>query len=119
MSEQLTESLKALIGPAGLVRLAQEFGGRRLYVPITIDADHEIAAAIGPEAAAKLSRRYCGAWLRVPLARELRARYYRDAGLSNGQIASKLGMTETGVDKLFARMIRPPAKGGGQLSLKL
>lgn len=117
MTEQLTEGLRALLGAEALVALCEHFGGRRLYVPLTIDADHDIAAAIGTDAAAKLAKRYSLAFLRVPLARELRARHYRAHGLSNGAIASKLGMTETGVDKLFARMNRPPAKGSGQLSL--
>lgn len=119
MSEQLTESLKALLGVEALVSLAERFGGRRLYVPLSIGAGHEIASAIGAEAAAKLARRYSLAFIRVPLARELRARHYRARGLSNGAIASKLGITETGVDKLFARMSRPPEKGSGQLSLRL
>jgi hypothetical protein len=117
MSEQLSESLKALLGVPALVALAERFGGRRLYVPQSLGPGHEIAQAIGPEAAAKLVRRYSLAFIRVPLARELRARHYRAAGLSNGDIASKLGITETGVDKLFARMQRPPEKGSRQLSL--
>ncbi len=119
MSEQLTASLKALLGADGLVKLAEHFGGRRLYVPQTIDPDAELAQAIGEEAARKLSRRYGLAFIRVPLARELRARHYRAQGLSNGQIATKLGITETGVDKIFARMSRPPEKGSGQLLLNL
>lgn len=119
MSERLTESLKALLGVDALVALAERFGGRRLYIPQTIGPEHEIAAAIGTEEAAKLSRRYSLAYIRVPLARDLRARHYRARGLSNGEICSKLGITETGVDKLFARMDRPPAKGSGQLSLNI
>jgi len=119
VSEQLTESLQALLGVEAFVSLAERFGGRRLYVPQTIGPDHEIVAAIGAEAAAKLMRRYSLAFIRVPLARGLRARHYRARGLSNGEIASKLGITETGVDKLFARMARPPAKGSAQLSLNI
>jgi hypothetical protein len=119
VSEQLTESLKALLGIEAFVSLAERFGGRRLYVPKALGAEHEIVSAVGADAAAKLVRRYSRAFIRVPLARELRARHYRSQGLSNGEIASKLGITETGVDKLFARMSRPPAKGGGQLSLGL
>jgi hypothetical protein len=119
MSEHLTESLRALLGAEALISLAETFGGRRLYVPQSTGADHPIARAIGSHAAAKLARRYSLAFIRVPLARELRARHYRAHGLSNGDIASKLGITETGVDKLFARMERPPAKGSAQLPLNL
>lgn len=117
MSEHLTESLRALLGAEALVSLAEAFGGRGLYVPQEIGADHPIVRAVGIHAAAKLAKRYSLAFIRVPLARELRARHYRAKGLSNGEIASKLGITETGVDKLFARMERPPAKGSGQLPL--
>lgn len=119
MSEALTESLQALLGPGPFVALCERFGGRRLYVPQSLDADSPIVQAVGADAAAKLMRRYSLAFLRVPLAREHRARHYRAQGFSNGAIATKLGMTETGVDKLFARMDRPPEKGSGQLTLSL
>lgn len=119
MSEALTESLRALIGDAGVIALAETFGGRRLYVPLKLTADHPITQTIGAEAAERLNRRYSLAILRVPLARALRARHYRAHGDSNGQIASKLGMTETGVDKLFERMDNPPVKGSAQLALGL
>lgn len=117
MIGELSNDLKALLGEDGFVALAQAFGGTRLYVPTAIPADHEIAQAIGREAADLLSRRYSPATIRVPLARSERARHYRALGLSNAQIARKLGMAETGVDKLFARMADAPTKGSAQLSL--
>jgi hypothetical protein len=117
MTGELTNGLKALLGDEAFVALAQAFGGTRLYVPATIDADHEIAQAIGLAAARRLSRRYAPDTIRVPLARNERARHYRAIGLSNAQIARKLGMAETGIDKLFARMTDAPAKGSAQLSL--
>jgi DNA-binding CsgD family transcriptional regulator len=95
--------LEALIGEDALIRLAEAFGGTRLYVPVTISAAHDIARAIGVEAARRLSERLAPDVVRVPLAREQRARHYRAAGKSNAQIARALGITESGVDKLFAR----------------
>jgi len=47
----------------------------------------------------------------VPLARELRARHYRERGSSNAEIALKLGMSETGVNRLFKAMPDKPVKG--------
>ena len=119
MSEQLSDDLLALLGEDGLIALAEAFGGRRLYIPRAIGRDHEIAAALGMVKATKLTDYYAGAQLRVPLARELRARQYRAGGLSNGEIATRLGMAETGVDKMFARMDRPPKKGSSQLALDI
>ena len=111
MSDRLGHELLALLGESAFVALASAFCGRRLYVPGAIATDHEIAQTIGNDAAARLSARMAPAVIRVPLAREMRARHYRAAGLSNGEIATKLGLTETGVDKLFRRMQNAPVKG--------
>lgn len=119
MIDRLSQELPALLGDAAFVALAEAFGGTRLYVPQTIGEDHEIAQAIGLDAARRLSRRHSPSWIRVPLAREARARHYRAQGLSNAAIARRLGITETGVDKLFRRMIAPPAKGSAQISLEI
>lgn len=111
MSERLTTELIALLGERAFIALAEAFGGRRLYVPCKIDPDGEIAQSIGFAAACLLSKRKSPDYLRVPLARAVRARHYRAAGLSNGSIATKLGMTETGINQMFARMDAPPEKG--------
>ncbi|MER8964472.1 hypothetical protein NKI25_01910 [Mesorhizobium sp. M0808] len=111
MSEELRSAeLLAMLGPADFVRLAETYGGRRLYVPASGD-DTDLAKNLGAAAAKKLARRYSGSYIRVPLARELRARQYRANGASNGEIAGRLGITETGVDKLFRRMPDKPVKG--------
>lgn len=111
MNERLSQDLLDLLGEAAFVVFTQAFGGTRLYVPPKIAADHEIVATIGVEAAGRLQRRYSPAVIRVPLAREVRARFYRGQNKTNTQIARLLGITETGVDKLFARISNPPAKG--------
>ena len=110
-SEHLVAELVTLLGERAFIALAENFGGRRLYVPRKIEADGEIAKAVGLVAAKRLSDRKSPDYLRVPLARGLRARHYRAAGSSNGEIATKLGMTETGINSLFARMDGPPEKG--------
>lgn len=99
--EQLSENLLALLGEADFVRLVEWRGGTRLYVQL-LDIS-PIAAAIGDAAAQKLARAYGGARLRVPLARGLRARRMREAGLANAEIALRLGITESGVERLFKR----------------
>ncbi|MDT7533750.1 hypothetical protein OVY48_09970 [Sphingobium sp. SA2] len=119
MSERLTtHELIALMGEDAFVALTEAFGGRRLYVPGTIAADHDISRAIGADAATRLSERIAPDVIRVPLARDLRARRYRAAGLSNGAIATRLGITEPAVNKLFKRSADLPAKGAAlQLGL--
>lgn len=117
IGEQLSRDLMSLLGKEGFIRLTEEFGGTRLYITQTPAADHAITKAIGGDLAQRLAERYSPAVLRIPLAREIRARHYRAIGCSNGRIASKLGMTESGVDKMFARMERPPIKGSAQLTL--
>lgn len=113
----LSADLKRVLGHDGFIALADAFGGTRLYVPHKVTDDHEIVRAIGAERAARLTARYAPATIRIPLARKDRAVHYRVHGLSNGQIARKLGMTEPGVEQMFARMDTPPVKGSAQLAL--
>lgn len=108
---ELSNELLAMLGEDCFVALAQSFGGTRLFIPQKLGEDHEIVVAIGAEAAQRLSRRCAGATIRIPLAREERALHYRSHGLSNAAIARKLGITETGVEKLFLRRKDAPAKG--------
>lgn len=108
MTSRPGPELQELIGEDALVRLADAFAGTRLYIPHAIAADHPIAQAIGVEAAAALSRRLAPDVIRVPLAREPRARHYRRTGMTNAQIATRLGITEPGVNRLFARIGEPP-----------
>lgn len=109
--EQRSAELLGLLGEAGFLRLVEAYGGTRLFVPVK-DL-REITTRLGKAAAEKLAKHHAGSYLRVPLARALRARHYRAGGMSNAQIARRLGLTETGVDKLFARMTDRPAKGSG------
>lgn len=118
-NEHFSSELLGLLGEQAFVALAERFGGTRLHIPANIGAEDDLARLLGAEPAARLSRRYTSAQIRVPLARELRARHYRAQGLSNSAIARRLGITESGVDKLFRRMASPPAKGSAQLLLPL
>lgn len=119
---KLTTYLRGILGDEGYVHLTQEFGGTRLYIAHKMREDSEVVQAIGLKAAEKLSRAMAPATIRVPLARRERALYYRAKDLSNAAIARKLGITESGVDKLFAREADLPerpgsAKNASQLDL--
>lgn len=106
---RLEPELATLIGEEALVRLAEAFGGTRLYVPTRIPARHAIARAVGLEAARQLSSRLAPDTIAVPLARDLRARHYAAAGRTNAEVARTLGMTERGVERLLARTGAKPS----------
>lgn len=112
----LSRHLVQILGEEDFVRLCQELGGTRVYVPYHCRPESELVDAVGVEACEKLSRALAPATIRVPLARRERALYYRAAGLSNPQIARKLGITETGVDKLFGREVSLPDRPGSARS---
>lgn len=103
-ASEFLEELIELIGEAAMIRLAEEFGGTRLYVPAAMGPAAPIARAVGMEAAARLAAQYSPDKIKVPLARELRASHYHASGLSYARIAVRLGMTETGVEKLMRRL---------------
>ena len=103
------EALVALIGEVATIRLAEAYGGTRLYVPARLADDHPIASAVGMSAASVLSKAFASSSIRVPLARDLRAEHYRQEGLSHARIAVRLGLTEGGVQSLFKRLAPPAA----------
>ncbi len=121
-ASHLTLHLQAILGEEGFVRFCQELGGIRVYVAHRMRDEGDVVQAVGRELADKLSRALAPATIRVPLARRQRALFYRRQGLSDARIARRLGMTETGVTKLFGREANLPdrpekAKSSPQLSL--
>jgi hypothetical protein len=103
VKDALSAELLELLGADAFAALTERFGGRRVFVPKE-KLDTAISAVLGQDAAQVLSSHYGGTYLRVPLARAFRAKRYRIAGQSNGWIATKLGLTETAVDKIFAAL---------------
>lgn len=122
MNADLTGELLAALGDDGFFRLTEVYAGVRLYVPANIDRS-ELPEAIGADIAARLAKAYPGGYIRVPLAREFRARRYVEQGLTVRDIALRLGLTETGVNKLIRRarrskpLLRPSRKDPRQLDL--
>ena len=104
--EVLSKDIVDLIGDGPFIALAEAFGGLRHYIPHHLTRGGKPTAlveAIGEEAALKMISRFGGDYLRIPLAREIRAVKYQSEGLSNRKIARRLGITETGADKIFSR----------------
>ena len=95
----LFELLRARLPEEVLLRLIEWRGGRRLYVPRepAALANRGLSAALGPGAAEVLAARFGGEYILVPLAKRWRARLYRGRGLSYGEIAVRLGCSESAV----------------------
>ena len=108
----LTRQLQGILGEVAFVHFCQALGGTRVYVPHSLRDENEIVQDVGRDAAEKLSRALAPATIRVPLARRERALYFRSQGLSNPQVARRLGITETGVEKLFDREADLPDRPG-------
>lgn len=102
MSEDLTQELLHTLGEDGFFVLVEAHAGMRLYIPADPDRS-DLPGTIGIEYATHLSNLFRGGYIKVPLAREFRALRYRDRGLSNKDVARKLGLTENGVERLFNR----------------
>lgn len=103
MSEDLSTDLMTLLGAEGFFALTEAYAGVRLYVPSNL-ANSKLPDAIGFETAERLVKRYGSAYISVPIARELRALRRRAEGSGNREIAIELGMTERGVERIFARV---------------
>lgn len=106
----LSAELLDLLGLEDYLRLVEAHGGTRLKIPRFL-GDTKVAREFGADVERQLVERFGGSYVRVPLDRERRARRYREEGMTNAQIARRLGMTETGVDKIFHAMPRKPVKG--------
>ena len=106
-----SSELAAIVGEDAMVALADEFGGRRLYVPVRVKETHRIVRTIGIEAAQRLCDRCQYTVIRIPLARDLRAAHYRAKGWSNAKIAKHLGLSENGVAGIFKRVARNVESG--------
>lgn len=106
----LISELKQLLGLDDFICLAEAFGGTRQFVPARGDRT-KLERALGRTVAEKLAERYAGTYLQVPLAREERARQYRERGAPISEIATRLGITERAVERLFARQADRPIKG--------
>jgi hypothetical protein len=105
------EELIAILGLPTAIRLAQQFGGRRCYVPYRshIHEDHPIARVIGHEAARKLAEEWrglnigvpkCLAQLRRERDRAIRAEHRAQVPVS--KIAEKYGICERTVWQICA-----------------
>ncbi len=122
MSENLAPDLLELLGEEAFFALVEAHAGIRLYVPADPHRS-KLPETIGHDAALRLARAYPGGYIRVPLAREFRTVRYTRSGMTNSEIARRLGVTERGVEQLLKRartqepVRRPRKKDPRQLDM--
>lgn len=104
------ERIVEVVGLAAALRLAERFGGRRLYVPQPerLKAESPLAAVLGFDLAQKFAFEWRGMEIVVPrcveyLRRARDRQIHLDAkSMSAAEIAAKHGMTERHVFRVLA-----------------
>lgn len=107
-TETIEDELQSVLTGSEYLSLVEHFGGRRVYLAdIGSSRPGKIERHVGKKAALAIKERFgCGDYISVPVARLFRAKAYRQSGLSYASIAQKLGMSESGVAAIFARVRR-------------
>jgi len=98
---EVMQSLVEAAGPAAAIKLVQSYGGMRLYIPLAISPEHEIAKLVGHENATRLARAIGGDRLDVPSANGPAYKALRDGeirrmaseGVSGQKIAREMQIT--------------------------
>lgn len=102
------------IGAPAALALARRWGGRRLYVPHRVGAEHAITETIGLEHARALSSLYAGEFLDIPrpdgvwrARRDAEIRAHRAAGWTMARLASTYALTVRQIHNIVAESGSP------------
>jgi DNA-binding NarL/FixJ family response regulator len=87
------------LGEAGALRLIEEAGGTRVYVPHNPNQASTLARHVGLDGAKAMAKIRPVTWIKVPLCRDWRIKLYHARGMTYSGIARKLGMTESAVHR--------------------
>lgn len=105
------QAVADIIGAPAALKLAERWGGIRLYIPLAPDEDHDLAKLIGIEHASRLCEAYAGERIEVPKAdcwgRAVRNKLMLEArrkGVSQASLAREHGLTERQVRKIERMM---------------
>jgi hypothetical protein len=105
--------LTDVIGVEAALTLFEKSGGVLLYVPAAPKEDSPLAKLIGFEAAKALGRIKGGENIKPPLAKLWRTRVYHARGMSQADIARRLGIDASTV----SRHLRPIVSHFAQMSM--
>lgn len=108
-------------GDAAARKVAAEYGGRRLYVPSRLPADHRLCLLVGFEAATAIQREIGPGHVDVPLGPTAMAQAVRRAvsrlsgqGLSTQAIATQLGCSVRTVKRHRSALGQPGGRAGAR-----
>jgi len=100
-----------IIGVPGALKVAERWGGVRLYIPMVPDEDHDLAKLIGIESASRLCEAYAGERIEIPKAdcwgRAIKHKLIlaaRANGESQAKVARAHGYTERHVRNIERMM---------------
>jgi hypothetical protein len=101
--------LRPVLGPLATLRLARSFGGKLVYVPIVLRANHPLVRCLGREGAAALIARHGGESFVVPKydcvlrqLRQRRLRRLREQGVSISALAQTFNLSRRRVHQILA-----------------
>lgn len=103
--------LAEVIGEEATYALVEQWGGRVIVVPNTVQSDHQLVAELGMPAALKLVDRYRGDRIYIPFQRH-EALNQRDeeivslvrCGRSNASLAREFGLTAGRITHILTRL---------------
>ncbi|HUW27575.1 MAG TPA: Mor transcription activator family protein [Sulfuriferula sp.] len=97
-----------LIGEAATAKLVAQYGGTRLYLPVTVKPEHPLCELLGEEIAQKLAGEFSGLSVEIPRAVKLligqrNALIFADRalGVSQRKLALKYRMTERNIRNIL------------------
>lgn len=103
-TDTLEDILRDIIGDNAYFALVEGFAGRRVYIPLRVEKCKTLTPVFGEKIVKKLAEHFGRGYINIPISREFRAFRHREAGLSNGMIATKLSISESAVNRLFRRL---------------
>lgn len=103
------DAIRALIGDDDTMRLLEECGGTRIYIPARVKAEEaetpsKILQYVSRKNAIRLSEEFGGLFYDVPVARKFRIARYRARGCTLNDIAQKVGISRCAVTRSLKKM---------------
>jgi len=116
----VVRELSEHLGLGDAIAIVRKWGGRKLYVPVSLESGHPLALTLGLDTAQKLVSAFGGQHLHLPIERnaliDLRnSAIVRDAiplpegpGRSTEQIGLDYGLSRQAVESILAKHRRAP-----------